>query len=104
VGPGLHVRDWVVGFGGGEEVGPLLSVETKRRTTADGSVLLTRRFTLSAHGDRRPRSMTDGPEPPCQRLGRCIWRRQRGALPQTVACSSRGGSPSPHTVADAQGV
>jgi hypothetical protein len=60
VGLGLHVKDWAVGFGG-EEVGPLLSVETKGRTTADGSVVLTRRFTLSAHGGRRLRSMTRGP-------------------------------------------
>jgi hypothetical protein len=74
VGPGPHVRDWVVGFRG-EGVGPLLSAETKRRTTADGSVLLTRQFTLSAHGGRRPRSMTRGPGPPRQRLGRCIRRR-----------------------------
>jgi hypothetical protein len=50
VGPSPHVKDWVVGFGG-EEVGSLLSVETKGHTIADGSVLLTRRFTLSAHGD-----------------------------------------------------
>jgi hypothetical protein len=81
VGPGPRVRDWVVGFGGGEEAhyrrrwrapyaavrplhtwrptpkeydswarapvseaGPLLSVEMKRRTTAGGGVLLTRRL------------------------------------------------------------
>jgi hypothetical protein len=75
MGPGPHVRDWAVGFGGGEEARPLLSAKTKRRTTADGSVLLTRRFTLSAHRGRRPRSMTRGPRPPCQRLGHCIRRR-----------------------------
>jgi hypothetical protein len=78
VGPGPHVKDWAVGFGGGEEAGPLLSAETKRRTTVDGSVLLTRRFTLSAHGGRRPRSMTRGPGTPCQRLGHCIRQRRRG--------------------------
>jgi hypothetical protein len=78
VGPGPRVRGWATAFGRDEEAGPLLSVETKRHTTADGSVLLTRRFTLSAHGGRRPRSMTRGPRPPCQRLGRCIGRRQRG--------------------------
>jgi hypothetical protein len=31
VGLGPHVRDWVVDFGGGEEAGPLFSVETKAR-------------------------------------------------------------------------
>jgi hypothetical protein len=86
------------------ETGLLVSAEVKRRTTADGGVLLTRRFAFSAHGDRRPRSMTRGPGPPCQGLGHCFWRRWRGALPQTVACSSRGGSPSLRTEADAQGV
>jgi hypothetical protein len=106
MGPGPRVRDWVVGFDGGEEVhyrrrwraphatvrllrtrrptpeeydswaqapvsetGPLLSAKMKRRTTAGGGVLFTRRFTFSAHGGRRPRSMTRGPGPPRQRLG-----------------------------------
>jgi hypothetical protein len=57
------------------ETGLLVSVEVKRRTTADGGVLLTWRFAFSAHGGRRPRSMTRGPGPPCQRLGRCFRRR-----------------------------
>jgi hypothetical protein len=78
VTPGPRVRGWAAAFGGDEEGGPLLSAETKGRTTADGSVLLTRQFTLSAHGSRRPRSMTRGLGPPCQRLGRYIWRRRRG--------------------------
>jgi hypothetical protein len=39
-----------------------------------------------------------------KRLGHYFRWRRRGALPQTVACSSRGGSPSPHTETDAQGV
>jgi hypothetical protein len=106
VGPGPRVRDWAVGFGGGEEafyrrrwraphaavrllrtrrptpeeydswarapmleVGPLLSAEVKRHTTAGGGVLLARRFAFSAHESRRPKSMTRGPRPPCQRLG-----------------------------------
>ena len=87
MGPGPCVRDWVVGFDGGEEAhyrrqwraphaavrllctrrptpkeydswarapvsetGPLPSAEVKRRTTAGGGVLLTRRFAFSAHG------------------------------------------------------
>jgi hypothetical protein len=112
MGPSPHVRDWVVGFGEGEEAhyrrlwraphtavrllrtrkptpkeydswarapvskaGPLLSVEMKRRITAGGGVLLTWRFTFSAHGGRHPRSMTRGPGPPCQRLGHCFRRR-----------------------------
>jgi hypothetical protein len=82
----------------------LVLVEVKRHTTADGGVLLTRRFAFSAHGDRRPRSKTRRPEPPCQRLGRCFRWRRRGALPRAVACSSRGGLPSPHTEANTQGV
>jgi hypothetical protein len=112
VGPGPRIRDWPVGFGGGEEAhyrgrrpaphatvrllrtqrptpkgndswarapvseaGPLLSMEMKRRTTVGGGLLLTRRFAFFALGDRRPRSMTRGPGPPCQRLGRCLRRR-----------------------------
>jgi hypothetical protein len=47
------------------EARPLLSVEMKRRITTGGGVLLTRLFTFSAHGGRRPRSMTRGPGPPC---------------------------------------
>jgi hypothetical protein len=57
------------------ETGLLVSVEVKRHTIADGGVLVTRRFAFSAHGGRRPRSMTRGPGPPCQRLGRCFRRR-----------------------------
>jgi hypothetical protein len=47
------------------EAGPLLSVEMKRRAIVGGGVLLTRWFVFSAHGGRRPRSMTRGLEPPC---------------------------------------
>jgi hypothetical protein len=86
------------------EAGPLLSTEVKRRTTTGGGMLFTRRFAFSAHGSQRPKSMTRGPRPPRQGLGCCFQRRRRGALPRAVACSSRGGSPSPHTEADAQGV
>jgi hypothetical protein len=57
------------------EVGPLLSAEVKRHTTADGGVLLTQRFAFSAHGGRRLRSMTRGPGSQCQRLGRCFRQR-----------------------------
>jgi hypothetical protein len=46
------------------ETGLLVSVEVKRRSTADGGVLLTWRFAFSAHGGRRPRSMTRGLGPP----------------------------------------
>jgi hypothetical protein len=53
------------------QTGLLLSAEVKRRTTAGGGVLLTRRFAFSVHGGRRPRSMTRGPGPSCQRLIRC---------------------------------
>jgi hypothetical protein len=77
MGPGPRVRGWAAAFGGDEEVGPLLSMETKRRTTANGSALLTRRFAFSIHGGRRPRSMTRGPRPPCQRLGHPGARRAR---------------------------
>jgi hypothetical protein len=37
------------------ETGPLLLAKMKRCITADGGVLLTRRFAFSAHGGRRPR-------------------------------------------------
>jgi hypothetical protein len=47
------------------EIGLLLSAEVKRHTITGGGVLLTRQFTFSAHGGRRPRSMTHGPRPPC---------------------------------------
>jgi hypothetical protein len=57
------------------ETGLLVSAEVKRHTTVDGGVLLTRRFAFSAHGGRRPKSMTRGPGAPCQRLVRCFWRR-----------------------------
>jgi hypothetical protein len=86
------------------ETGPLLSAEVKRRITAGGGVLLSRRFAFSTHGGRRPRSMTRGPRPPCERLGHCFRRTRRGALPQAMACSSRSGSPSPRTEADARRV
>jgi hypothetical protein len=96
VGPGPRARGWSAAFGGDEEVrqftlrvavrllrtqiptlkeydlwaqapvpeaGSLLSAEMKRR----GGSLLAWRFAFFAHGDQRPRSMTRGPEPPCQR-------------------------------------
>jgi hypothetical protein len=39
----------------------LFSAEMKRH----GGSLLAWRFAFFAHGDRRPRSMTHGPGPPC---------------------------------------
>jgi hypothetical protein len=109
MGPGPRVRDWAVGFDGDEEawrfaprmavrllhtrrptpkendswtqapvseVGPLLSAGMKRR----GGSLLAWRFALFAHGDRRPRSMTRGPGPPCQGLGHLGARRTRSSV------------------------
>jgi hypothetical protein len=64
VGPGSRVRGWAAAF-----------AEMKRRTTTGGGVLLMRRFAFSTHGGRRPRSMTRGPGPPCQRLGHPGTRR-----------------------------
>jgi hypothetical protein len=60
----------------------LVLLEVKRRTTAGGGLNLTRRFAFFALGDRRPRSMTRGPEPPCQRLGHlgARWARSSVAL------------------------
>jgi hypothetical protein len=50
------------------ETGLLVSVGAKRRTTAGGDVLFTRRFVFSAHrNQQRARCMTCGPRPPCQR-------------------------------------
>jgi hypothetical protein len=78
MGPGPRARGWSATFGGvtrrtiagggvllTRRTGPLLSVEVKRRTTVGGSVLFTRRFAFSAHGGRRPKSMTRGPGSPC---------------------------------------
>jgi hypothetical protein len=87
MGPGPRVRGWAAAFGEDEEAGPLLSAETKRRTTIDGSVLLTRRFTLSAHGGRHPRSMTCGPGPPCQRLGTSVCNE--GDFPWRLGAQAR---------------
>jgi hypothetical protein len=103
---GPRVRGWVAAFGGDEEVrrftprvavrllrtwrptpkeydswtrapvseaGQLLSAEMKKR----GGSLLAWRFAFFAHGGRRPRSMTRGPRPPCQRLGRLGAHRAR---------------------------
>jgi hypothetical protein len=61
------------------QTGPLLSAEVKRHTTAGGGMLLTWRFAFFAHGGRRPRSMTRGPGPPCQRLGHLGARRVRSS-------------------------
>jgi hypothetical protein len=94
VGLRPRVRDWAIGFGEDEEAwrfalratvrllrtrrptpkendlwarAPvsgarlLLSAGMKRR----GDSLLVWRFAFFAHGDRRPRRMTRGPDPPC---------------------------------------
>jgi hypothetical protein len=136
--PGTRLRDWAVGFGGGEEAfyrrrwraphtairllctwrltpeeydswarapvleaGLLLSTEVKRRTTAGGGVLFTRRFAFSTNGDQRTSCMTYGAGPPRHRLGTpvCIgggfpWRFgaragesafKKGFIPRVVA-------------------
>jgi hypothetical protein len=57
------------------ETGLSVSAGAKRRTTAGGGALFTRRFAFSAHRNRRARCMTCGPGPPCQRLDR--WLQQR---------------------------
>jgi hypothetical protein len=108
VGLGPRVRGWPAAFGGDEEarrfaprvavrllrtrrptpkeddswarapvseVGPLLSAEMKRC----GGSLLAWWFAFFAHGDRRPRSMTHGPGPPCQRLGHLGARQARSS-------------------------
>jgi hypothetical protein len=56
------------------EPGLLVLAKMKGHTTT-GGVLLTRRFAFSSHVDRRPRSMTPRPGPPCQKLDRYPWRR-----------------------------
>jgi hypothetical protein len=45
-----------------------------------------RRCDFSVLRNRRPRRMTRGPRPPCQRLGCWFRRGQRDALSQAVAC------------------
>jgi hypothetical protein len=106
MGPGPRVRGWSAAFGKNGEArrlaphaavrllrtrrptpkeydlwarapvpgaGPLLLVEMRRR----GSSLLVWWFAFFAHGDRRPRSMTRGPGPQCQRLGLLDAHRAR---------------------------
>jgi hypothetical protein len=108
MGPGPRVRGWPATFSGDEEArwfaprvavrllrtrrpipkeddswarapvseaGPLLSAEMKRR----GGSLLAWRLAFFAHGDRRPRRMTRGPGPLCQRLGHLGARRARSS-------------------------
>jgi hypothetical protein len=108
VGLGPRVRGWSAAFGGDEEArrfaphvvvhllhtrrpvpkeydswararvpgaGPLLLAEMRRR----GGPLLAWWFAFSAHGGRHPRSMTRGPEPPCQRLGHLGARQARSS-------------------------
>jgi hypothetical protein len=55
------------------EASPLLSAEMKRH----GGSLLAWQFAFFAHEDRCPRSMTRGPGPQCQRLGRLGARQAR---------------------------
>jgi hypothetical protein len=63
VDPGPRVRDWAVGFSGGEEA------HYRRRWRAPHTAVA-----FSTHGGQRPKSMTRGPGPPCQRLVRCFRR------------------------------
>jgi hypothetical protein len=81
------------------EAGSLLTAEMKRC----GGSPLARRFTFSALVDRRPGSMTRGPGPPCQRLGRLARRARFSAASQGAGESSlkrdspKCGSHSPHS-------
>jgi hypothetical protein len=64
VGPGPRARDRAIGFGGGEDT-----------YYHEWRLAPPRRFAFFALGDRRARSMTRGPEPPCQGLVCCFrWR------------------------------
>jgi hypothetical protein len=86
VGPGPRVRDWAVGFGGGEE------------TFYRGRWLaLPRRFAFFALGGRHPRSMTRGPGPHVRG-----WPAAFGG-DEEARRFARGGSPSSHTETNAQG-
>jgi hypothetical protein len=106
------------------EIGLSVLAGAKRRTTAGGGALFTRRFAFFAYRNRRTRCMTCGPGPPCQRLDRWLRQRRGGTLPRggstfllwrfafmtvgcgedegahyhgAVVCSFRGGSPSSHS-------
>jgi hypothetical protein len=68
------------------EIGPLFSVEMKRRTTVGGGSLLAWRFAFFALGDPHTSCMTCGPGPPCHRLGCFGARRAR------FSATSRGTS------------
>jgi hypothetical protein len=83
VGLGPCVRDWTVG---GEE-----TYYRGRRLAPP------RRFAFFALGGRRPRSMTRGPGPPCQRLVRSFGgdeEAQRFA-PRAAICLLRTRRPMP---------
>jgi hypothetical protein len=111
------------------ETGSLLSVEMKRRTTAGGSMLFTRRTGPLPRPRRRGAFTAGGGVLLTRRTGllssaetkrriyRGQWRAPHAAewsaafggdeeahLPRAVVCSSLGGSPSPHTEADARRV
>jgi hypothetical protein len=71
VGPGPRARDWVVGFGGGEEA------HYRRQWRALHTSVL-----LLCTQNWRARCMTCGPRPPCQMLDRWLRQIRGGALPQ----------------------
>jgi hypothetical protein len=106
------------------KTGLSVSAGAKRRTTAGGGALFTRRFAFSTHRNRRAKYMTCGPGPPCHRLDHWLRRSRGGALLRggsmllvrrfafltvgrgedeganysgAVACSLCGGLPSSHS-------
>jgi hypothetical protein len=87
------------------EPGLLVSAEMKERTTAGGSMLFTRQTgpLLSAKAKRRIyRGRWRAPH--AVDWSAAFGRDEEAHLPRVEACSSRGGSPSPHMEADARRV
>jgi hypothetical protein len=94
VGPGPRVRDWAVGFGGGEE------------TYYCGQRLAPPwRFASFALVGRHPRSMTRGPRPPCQRLAAAFGgdEEARRFAPHVVVRLLRTRRPTPKGVTHGPG-
>jgi hypothetical protein len=95
VGLGPRVRAWAVGFGG----------DVKGRTTVGGSMLFTRwTVPLLSAGTKRRIYRGRWCAPHVADWSAAFGRDEEAHLPRAVACSSRGGSPSPHTKADARRV
>jgi predicted alpha/beta hydrolase family esterase len=92
MGPGPHVKDWAVGFSGGEEAHYR---RWWRAPYAAVRLLRTRRPT--------PKEYDSWARAPVSEARPLLSAKMKRRI-QAVACSSRGGSSSLHTEVDAQEV